>query len=113
MAFVLVAATDFARVCRAFTIVTACARDGALYGSQGTAYSADTSGIQTAAQADAGDLSPLPTVVSTTGTDTDSKGNGYTYVEVTARYTFTTFAQLPGLPSTLNLARTVRMQVSP
>lgn len=113
MAFTLVAATDFARLCRVYAIVTWAARDGALYGSANTANSTNTSGIQSAALADAGDLNPSPTITSTTGTDTDSKGNKYTYVQVTATYTFTTFAQIPGIPSTLNLTRTVWMQVLP
>jgi Flp pilus assembly protein TadG len=111
--FILVAATDFARVCRVYTIVTWSARDGALYGSASTAQSTDTTGIRAAAQADAGDLSPLPTIASTTGTDTDSMTNSYTYVDVTATYTFNTIATYPGIPSTLSLSRKVRMQVLP
>jgi Flp pilus assembly protein TadG len=113
LVFILVAATDFARVCRDFTIVTWSARDGALYGCTSTTTSTDTAGIQSAAQADASDLSPLPTISSTTGSDTDSKGSTYTYVEVTASYTFTTFARIPGIPSSVSLSRTVRMQVQP
>src|SRR4051794_26777014 len=75
LAFILVAAVDFARVFRAYTVVTWCARDGAVYGSGSSTKSTDTTGIQTAALADASDLSPQPTVTSTTGTGTDTDGN--------------------------------------
>jgi Flp pilus assembly protein TadG len=107
------ATVDFSRVCRAYEVVTWAARDGAYYGSMSATNSTNTTGIQTAAQADAGDLNPLPTIASTTGSDTDSKGVSYNYVEVTATYTFTTLTQIPGIKHSYTLAHTVRMQVLP
>jgi Flp pilus assembly protein TadG len=109
--FICLAATDFAKVCRVYMIVTWSARDGARYGSSSSTASTDTNGIQSAAQADAGDLSPLPSISSTTGTDTDSKSKTYTYVSVTASYTFSTLVPYPGIPSSLTLGRTVKMEV--
>jgi Flp pilus assembly protein TadG len=111
MAFILVATIDFARVNRIAVAITWCARDGAAYGSANAANSLNTAGIQTAALADAASLSPQPTITSTTGSITDSGGT-YTYVDVTATCTFSTIATYPGIPSTYDVSRTVRMQVS-
>jgi len=110
LAFILVATVDFARVYRIALAITWCARDGAVYGSQSLAKSSDTTGIRDAALADATDLSPQPTISSTTKSGSDSTGS-YTYIEVTATYSFTTIASFPGIPSTVDLSRTVRLQV--
>jgi Flp pilus assembly protein TadG len=111
LAYVFVGVLDFARFCRAYTIVTWCARDGALYGSASASNSTNTTAIQAAAQADAGGLSPLPSITSTTGSATDSKSVSYNYVQVTSSYTFNTISTYPGIPSSLTLSRTVRMEV--
>jgi Flp pilus assembly protein TadG len=109
LAFLFAIGVDFARLYNPYTTVTNCARSGALYGSQGTTQSQDTAGIQAAALADAGDLSPQPTVSSTTLTDSD----GNPCVEVTVTWTFQTITRFPGVPSSLNITRTVRMRVQP
>jgi Flp pilus assembly protein TadG len=106
LAFILVVTVDYSY----YTELTLnnCARNGALYACNNPTCAADTTGIQNAALADAGNISPAPTVTSTTGTDSDG-----TYVSVTVSYTFNTITNYPGIPNSVNLARTVRMRVSP
>jgi len=107
--FFLVAA-DFARLYYHYTIVTNCARNGALYGSDPVAaLESPYTTLQAAALADASDLNPQPTVTSTNGMDT----SGNPYVEATVVYPFTTISSYPGLPNPINLTRTVRMRVAP
>jgi Flp pilus assembly protein TadG len=108
LSFMLVATTDFARVFYYYLTVTNCARNGALYGCQDSAHSTDTSGIQTAALSDAGNVSPQPTVTSATGNDSSKNP----YVAVTVTYSFSTIVDYLGIPSTINLSRTVQMRVA-
>ncbi|HTU21568.1 MAG TPA: TadE/TadG family type IV pilus assembly protein [Gemmataceae bacterium] len=101
---------DFARLYYHYSIVTNCARNGALYGSDPTSSSESPyADVTAAALADAPDLSPQPTVSSANGTD--SSGNPY--VEVTVVYPFTTISSYPGLSNPINLTRTVQMRVAP
>jgi Flp pilus assembly protein TadG len=101
---------DFARLYYHYTIVTNCARNGALYGSDPVAaQESNYSTLQAAALADASDLNPQPTVSSANGAD--SSGNPY--VEVTVTYPFQTITNYPGLSNPINLSRTVRMRVAP
>ena len=101
---------DFARLYYHYTIVTNCARAGALYAADPTAAAESPYGdYKAAALADAGDLTPSPSVTSATGVDDD----GTAYVEVTVSYPFTTVSGYPGLPNPLNVSRTVRARVVP
>jgi Flp pilus assembly protein TadG len=109
LVFLFVIAIDFARAFYFALTITNCARNGAVYGSMDPTHAADTTGIQQMALADASNLSPQPTVTSTTGTDTQ----GNPYVSVTVTWTFNTVATYPGVPSTLTLSRTVQMRVAP
>jgi Flp pilus assembly protein TadG len=109
LTFLFLVAVDFARVFYQYTILADCARNGALYGSQDAAHSVDTTGIQNAALSDATDISPNPNVTSATGTDS----NGNPYVEATVTWTFHTVSSYLGMPSTLQLSRTVQMRVAP
>ena len=109
LVFLFVAGVDFARVFYHYQTVTNCARNGAQYGSIDAAHAADTAGIQTAALNDAKDLSPAPAVASETGTDS----TGYPCVRVTATWTFQTVSRYPGIPSSLNVSRTVQMRIAP
>src|SRR5262249_47745302 len=109
LAFIVVVTIDFSRVFYALLILNNCARNGALYGWGNPTAAGDTSGIQSAALADAPNLSPAPNVSSATGTD----ASGASYVEVTVTYAFQTITNYPGIPSTVNLSRKVRMRVSP
>jgi Flp pilus assembly protein TadG len=101
-------AADYSRLFYHAQIVNNAARNGALYGCADLTHSVDTKGITSAALADAADLSPAPSVNSTTGSDAD--GN---YVEVTVTYTFHTVVTYPGIPSSTTLTRTERMRISP
>jgi Flp pilus assembly protein TadG len=107
LAFILVVAVDFSRIFYASMTLNNCARNGALYGCDNPANAQDTAGIQSAALADAPNLSPAPAVTSTTGTDADGP-----YVEVTVSWQFQTITSYPGVPSPVNLVRKVRMRVS-
>lgn len=101
---------DFARLYYHYDIVTNCARNGALYGSDPTAAAESPyANVTAAALADAADLTPQPTVTSTNGSD--SSGNPY--VEVTVVYPFATISNYPSLSNPINLSRTVRMRVAP
>lgn len=110
LCFLLVAGIDFARVYFALVTITHCASNGATYASLSTYDpSSPYQSIQQAALADAGNLSPTPTVSNTSGVD--SAGNRY--VEVTVTYPFQTLVNWPGIASETTLSRTVRMQQSP
>jgi Flp pilus assembly protein TadG len=107
LVFLSFAAMDFGRVFYYASTIENCARNGALYACDpvGQSISPYTSVTQ-AALADASNISPTPTVSSTTGTD--ASGNDYSAVTVT--YQFKTIVSYPGIPSTVNLARTVQMR---
>jgi Flp pilus assembly protein TadG len=128
LVFMFVIAVDWARVFYYSIAVTNCARNGAFYMSQ--QQSAATTGspytdsgyvnlyvnsktpVTDAALADAPNLTPTPTVTSTTGNDTYGK-----YVEVTVSYPFKTVIDFSVgkflVPSSTNVTRTVRMYVPP
>jgi Flp pilus assembly protein TadG len=109
LAFLFFIAVDYSRLFYDYVTITDCARDGALYGCTDAAHAQDTTGIHNAVLADATNLQPQPTVTSMTGTDTW----GNSYVEVTVAYRFSTITNFPGMPSAVNLTRTVRMRVIP
>jgi Flp pilus assembly protein TadG len=109
LAFLFVAAIDFGRVFHHCVIISNCARDGALYGSQGPTQAADTAGIQAVALADADGLSPTPTVTTATGTDAANDP----YIKVTVTCPFTTLTWYPGIPKTTDVTRTVQMRIAP
>jgi Flp pilus assembly protein TadG len=110
LAFLFVVAIDFCRVFYVSLTLVNCARNGALYLADPlTASESPYADYTAAALADAGNLSPAPTVTSASGTDV----NGDPYVEVTVAFTFQTFTNYPGVPSTLNLTRTVHMCTFP
>jgi Flp pilus assembly protein TadG len=110
IAFLFVISIDFARIFYFSQIIENCARQGALCASdpKAPAFNLYTS-VQQAALADAPDLSPQPTVTSTTGTD--QAGNAY--VSVTVSWQFQTITGFPGVPNNVNLSRTVQMRLSP
>ena len=110
LAFLLMICIDFGRVFYYSLTIENCARNGAIYGCDpyNPTQSIYTS-VSDAALADATDLQPQPTVTSTTGKD--SSGNPY--VECTVSWTFNSLTNYPGIPSTTNLTRTVRMRIAP
>lgn len=109
LAFLFAIAVDFARIFYYSQIIENCARNGAICGSNLTSAQSPYSSIQDAALADAANLTPQPTVTSTNGTD----AGGNPYVQVTVSWQFQSLTSLPGIPSTVNLSRTVQMRVAP
>jgi Flp pilus assembly protein TadG len=107
--FLFVIAVDYARVFYYSQIIENCARNGALYGSNLTTANSPYSTLQDAALADATGLSPQPTVSSTTGKD----AAGNSYIRVTVDWQFQSITGFPGVPSTVDLRRTVQMRVAP
>jgi Flp pilus assembly protein TadG len=109
LVFLFLIATDFARVFYSSLTLTNCARAGAIYASDpaGMAESPFAS-TQAAALADATNLSPQPTISQSNGVD----AVGRAYVEVTAKHSFATITGFPGIPRTMNLQRTVRVNVA-
>lgn len=111
LGMLFVFAVDFARLYYHYSIITNCARNGALYASDPTApLESPYDSVTAAALADATNLNPQPTV-SLPKTGTDSSGNGY--VRVTVTYPFSTITDYPGLPNPINLSRTVQMRIAP
>jgi Flp pilus assembly protein TadG len=109
LAFLFIISVDFARVYYYSITVTNCARAGAMYASDPTtAGESPYANVTAAALSDATNLSPAPTVTSTTGTDSSGRG----YAEVTVKYTFNTITGFPGVPNQVELVRTVRMNIS-
>jgi Flp pilus assembly protein TadG len=126
LAFLFVIAVDWARVFYYSIAVTNCARNGAMYLSQQQSakttdapytdsglvnlYAGSKTSLSDAALADAPDLTPAPTVASTTGSDTYGA-----YVEVTVSYPFQTVTGFSvwgfGVPASTNVTSTVRMYV--
>jgi Flp pilus assembly protein TadG len=128
LAFLFVIAIDWARIFYYSITVRNCARNGAMYLSlQQSAkttskpytdsgyvnlYANSKTPVTDAALADATNLTPTPTVTSTTGSDT--YGN---YVEVTVSYTFHSVTHFSVanfvVPASTNVTSTVRMYVPP
>jgi Flp pilus assembly protein TadG len=109
LAFLFVIAIDWSRVFYYSIIINNCARNGALYSADPySVYQRPYGDVTTAALADAGDVSPTPTVTTATGTD-----SGVTYVDCTVSYTFQTITNFPGVPASNPIVRTVRVYVAP
>lgn len=110
LAFLLVVMVDFARVFYYALAVTNCARNGAVYACDPVAAAESPyASLTEAVLADANDLNPLLTLSSVTyGTNPD----GSRYVEVTVAYPFRTLTNYPGVPSQVDLRRSVRMRVA-
>ena len=128
LAFLFVIAVDWARVFYYSIAVRNCARNGAMYMSlQQSArtttspytdsgyvnlYVNSASPVTAAALADASNLTPTPSVTSTSGSDSYGP-----YVEVTVSYTFKTLSKFSFgefvVPTSDNVKSTVRMYVPP
>ena len=65
--------------------------------------------VEDAVAADASDLSGTLQVTTNTGTDP----SGYDWSEITAVYQFQTVINYPGIPTQVNISRTVRMRNVP
>ena len=103
-------AVDFSRVFYYSQVITDCARNGAIYASDPKSPAHNLyKTVQDAALVDAGNLSPQPTVISTTGKDSA----GRTYVQVTVTWEFRTVTGFPGLPKSTILTRTTQVCMAP
>ena len=109
LVFLFVIGVDFARVFYHLVAITNSAESGALDASRDVVYAANTEGIKNAVLADAKDLTPAPTVTSTTGVDE----LGSPCVKVTVTWKFSTITRFPGIPNTINLLCTVQMRHCP
>jgi len=110
LVFLLLAGMDYSRVFYASVIVSNCARNGALYASdQNVADRSPYTTVDEAVKADAPDLAGALTVTTTSGTD----AQGYGWVQVRVVYPFHTVITYPGIPSQVDISRSVRMRVVP
>jgi hypothetical protein len=111
LTFVCMAAVDYSRVIYALVTMTNCARSGAIWASNPALQaSAPYANAQAAALADASTMSPQPTA-GTPVPYIDTSGNSV--VSMTVTYTFRTIIAFPGIPSSVNLSRTVVMPMAP
>jgi Flp pilus assembly protein TadG len=100
---------DFARVYyHNLTLINA-ARTACYYASSYPANVNNTNQIKAVALADTKNLSPDPTVSSSTSTDAD----GIQYVTVSVSWDFYTVMSYPGVPQPLTLKRSVKMRIGP
>ncbi len=103
---------DYGRVYFAYISVTNGARIGADYAANGPTQATDTAAIKAAALGDTTDLldqSPTnPEVTVVTANDSQ----GQLYADVTMTYTFSTLFPWPGLPTSIDIERTVRSRVA-
>jgi Flp pilus assembly protein TadG len=105
-------AVDFGRAYFAHVSVTNAARNGADYAAQNDSAAADTAGIREVVMWEMSELvntsGTNPEVTVATGTDTQDGD----YAEVTVTYEFSTLVPWPGLPDSIDVARTVRSKVA-
>jgi len=107
--FVAAIGVDFARIFSRTIILETASRNGAIWASYEPSRSTNTAGIQAVVLKDCTDISPTPTVTSSIYTGTD----GFSYVKVTVKYTFTTVMKFPGVPNSKELSRTTDMRICP
>jgi len=118
----MVGAVDFGRAYYAAIEVQSAAEAGALYGVQ---YPSDTTGMVSAAKADATNVTGLTPVASfgcecfdgtsaisscTTEPSTCGTNNFINYAEVDTTATYTTLLKYPGIASTITLTGKARMR---
>ena len=108
--FLFVAGLDYSRVFYASVVTANCARNGALYASdRNVADRSPYETLEAAVLADATDLSGTLQISRLEGVD----ARGYGWVEVTVVYPFETVVNYPGIPSRVDISRTVRMRKIP
>jgi hypothetical protein len=108
--FLFVAGMDYARVFHASVIVAHAARNGALFASDANVMDRSPYGsLEEALASDASELRGPLVITTHEGIDL----RGYKWVEVTARHTFHTVLNYPGIPSEVEIVRAVRMRKIP
>ena len=112
LVMILAVAADFGRALTAYIAISSGAREGAAYGMQSTVQATDVDGIEAAVRADIGSGGSIwGTDVGINVPALANDAQGYKQVEVTVSYSFAPFIPIPGLPSTFDLDRTVKMRV--
>ena len=124
LVFVLLGATDFARVSYYAITVANAARAGAQFGTQSSLAALNAAGIKAAAEVEATNIAPInvtsslacrcpgsTVVVSCTVGACTGDAVKELYTSVTASKTFTTLVGWPGIPSPIALSRTSTMRV--
>lgn len=108
---ILLVAVDFGRAYSASIEVTSAAREGAAFGSRSSENANNETAIEDAVLADTPSIYgvAIPRIDIITGTPTDSYG--YEQVVVTVNYEFQTLVDYPGIPSSIDISRTVTMRV--
>ena len=111
LAFILVAAADFARAFHDLVTITDCSRNGSLYAAQNPTLPASTyqSGIVASALGGSANLGSTPSVTTSSGT----LGAQNSYMDVTVSNPFQTLGVYPGVPGRVTISRTIRMRVQP
>ncbi len=109
LCFLFVITIDYARIFYFSLTVTNCARNGAVYGSQKPANALDTAKITTAAKKDVGTLNSSSMGVTSSVNDNSNP----TTLTVTVTYPFATITSYVGIPSSVTLTKTVKVNVSP
>jgi Flp pilus assembly protein TadG len=119
LAFVLVAAADFARVYYMSTALVSAARAGVQYGAQSTTAASDTVGMKQAALNDASNLTSVTATASkfcecppsNSHVDCSPACSGMEmYVQVNTSAAFHTLVNYPGIPSTVTLNESALMR---
>jgi Flp pilus assembly protein TadG len=123
LVLILLGTIDFGRVFYYAINLAQAANAGVQYGAQSMEKSTDSAGMEQAARAAAQDLgtitvSPAPSryfaCPDNTKTTEDASCSGQpprVYVEVTVQKTFNTIVDYPGIPASVDIARTATMRV--
>jgi Flp pilus assembly protein TadG len=108
--FLLLAGMDYSRVFYASVVVSNCARNGALFASDpNVAGRSPYETLEEAVLADASDLSETLQITTLEGTD----AQGYGWVEVKVVCPFQTVVSYPGIPTQVDISRSVRIRKVP
>lgn len=104
---------DFGRVFFAYVSVTNGARNGADYAASHCSPTCDEDGIRNAVVADTSDLLNTSSSNPAVSVTTDGwMGPDHRRVDVTVTYTFSTIFSWPGIPDSINVARTVTARIA-
>ncbi len=113
LVLLVLGAIDFGRVFFAYVSVTNGARNGADYAAFHCSPSCDEDGIRNAVVADTSDLpNASPTNPAVTVTTDGWFGPDHRRVDVTVTYTFSTIFSWPGIPDSIDVARTVTARIA-
>jgi hypothetical protein len=110
LAFLFLITVDYCRLFHFAQVVSNCARNGAMYGSDPYgAASSPYASLEEAARADA--PAEIHNQLTVTGA-TETVAGGQEYV-VSVSYPFATLTQFPGIPPQVQITRTVHVPIAP